>query len=93
MAKTSNSCLSKLVLSLGIGIQISLTKWAIRLHDKSRMNREVHVRFCERFRGGIPLYLLDWGDMLLIFHHISFPRVQKVLFDQLENYSYLFRPL
>ena len=26
---------------------------------KSRMNREVHVRFCERFRGEIPLYLLD----------------------------------
>ena len=23
------------------------------------MNREVHVRFCERFRGEIPLYLLD----------------------------------
>jgi hypothetical protein len=27
---------------------------------KSRMNREVHVRFCERFRGEIPLYLLDF---------------------------------
>ena len=26
---------------------------------KSRMNREVHVRFCERFRGETPLYLLD----------------------------------
>ena len=24
------------------------------------MNREVHVRFCERFRGEIPLYLLDY---------------------------------
>ena len=23
------------------------------------MNREVHVRFCERFRGETPLYLLD----------------------------------
>ena len=27
---------------------------------KSRMNREVHVRFCERFRGETPLYLLDF---------------------------------
>jgi len=26
---------------------------------KSRMNREVHVRFRERFRGETPLYLLD----------------------------------
>ena len=25
---------------------------------KSRMNREVHVRFCERFGGEIPPYLL-----------------------------------
>ena len=24
------------------------------------MNREVHVRFCERFRGETPLYLLDF---------------------------------
>jgi hypothetical protein len=24
------------------------------------MNREIHVRFCERFRGEIPLYLLDY---------------------------------
>ena len=30
---------------------------------KSRMNREVHVRFCERFRGEIPLYLLDFFFM------------------------------
>jgi len=27
---------------------------------KSRMNREVHVRFCERFGGEIPPYLLDF---------------------------------
>ena len=26
---------------------------------KSRMNREVHVRFCERFGGETPPYLLD----------------------------------
>jgi hypothetical protein len=33
---------------------------------KSRMNREVHVRFCERFRGETPLYLLDFSVMLSI---------------------------
>src|SRR5512137_556994 len=27
---------------------------------KSRMNREVHVRFCERFGGVTPPYLLDF---------------------------------
>ena len=27
------------------------------------MNREVHVRFCERFRGEIPLYLLDFYSL------------------------------
>ena len=32
---------------------------------KSRMNREVHVRFCERFRGETPLYLLDF--LYLVF--------------------------
>ncbi len=26
------------------------------------MNREVHVRFCERFRGVTPLYLLDYPN-------------------------------
>jgi hypothetical protein len=30
-----------------------------RVYNKSRMNQEVYVRFCERFRGEIPLYLLD----------------------------------
>ena len=28
------------------------------VESKSRMNREVHVRFCERFGGEIPPYLL-----------------------------------
>ena len=27
--------------------------------------REYHVRFCERFRGEIPLYLLDYLPFLL----------------------------
>jgi hypothetical protein len=30
------------------------------------MNREVQVRFCERFRGEIPLYLLD-----LFFYYLG----------------------
>jgi hypothetical protein len=29
------------------------------LYNKSRMMREYHVRFRERFRGATPLYLLD----------------------------------
>jgi len=29
------------------------------LDGKSRMTGDCHVRFCERFRGEIPLYLLD----------------------------------
>ena len=33
---------------------------------KSRMNREVHVRFCERFRGENPLYLLDFWYRLFV---------------------------
>src|SRR5680860_552404 len=35
------------------------------------MNREVHVRFCERFRGEIPIYLLDYLLCLFRFHLIS----------------------
>ena len=30
------------------------------LDRKSRMTGDCHVRFCERFRGEIPLYLLDF---------------------------------
>jgi hypothetical protein len=33
------------------------------LDGKSRMVGDCHVRFCERFRGETPLYLLDF-----IFH-------------------------
>jgi len=32
----------------------------LRLVKKSRMMGDYHVRFCERFRGAIPLYLLDF---------------------------------
>ncbi len=40
---------------------------------KSRMNREVHVRFWERFRGEIPLYLLDYQSETTstLFHWLS----------------------
>ena len=30
------------------------------LGGKSRMTGDCHVRFCERFRGETPLYLLDF---------------------------------
>ena len=38
---------------------------------KSRMNREVHVRFCERFRGENPLYLLDFLFIQFIKFNVS----------------------
>ena len=38
---------------------------------KSRMNREVHVRFCERFRGEIPLYLLDFLGGFVFYYLFS----------------------
>ena len=46
------------------------TKILRDLYNRSRMMREYHVRFRERFRGEIPLYLLDTGrhaqtDLLL----------------------------
>ena len=43
------------------------------------MNREVHVRFCERFRGEIPLYLLDCFVEITIItqnFHASVGRIQ-----------------
>jgi len=58
------------IVWLVIELQVCF-KWAMILDNKlgveilwtmkSRMSWEVHVRFCERFRGGIPLYLLDIG--------------------------------
>ncbi len=38
---------------------------------KSRMNREVHVRFCERFGGEIPPYLLDFFDVQFQYWKLS----------------------
>ena len=32
---------------------------SLRLVDRSRMNREVHVRICEGLRGRVPFVLLD----------------------------------
>jgi hypothetical protein len=38
---------------------------------KSRMNREVHVRFCERFGGETPPYLLDFiRVMVLVIYYL-----------------------
>ena len=40
------------------------TKILKDLYNKSRMMGDYHVRFCERFRGEIPLYLLDTEQLL-----------------------------
>ncbi len=37
------------------------------LDRKSRMTGDCHVRFCERFRGETPLYLLDFYISIDIF--------------------------
>ena len=57
---------SNLFYHLEFEVQTGLNLFRLyRLYNKSRMNREVHVRFCERFRGEIPLYLLDCGFFYL----------------------------
>ncbi len=38
---------------------------------KSRVNREVQARFCERFGGEIPPYLLDFKSILLEFQPVD----------------------
>ena len=43
---------------------------------KSRVNREVQARFCERFGGEIPPYLLD-------FYNGHFVRWRDMLFKQI----------
>ena len=47
----------------------SLEIWfyALGLIVRSRMNREVHLRFCERLRGEIPLCLLYIGSTTFLF--------------------------
>ena len=49
-----------MILGIRSGVEILWTM-------KSRMNREVHVRFCERLRGEIPLCLLDLFYPLVVF--------------------------
>ena len=45
------------------------------LNNKSRMSREVHVRFCEKLKGEIPFGLLDpWGESF--FGSLKQERVQ-----------------
>jgi len=45
--------------SILVCLYIGNTVLSHRLVKKSRMMREYHVRFCERFRGEISLCLLD----------------------------------
>ena len=40
------------------------------LGRKSRMTGDCHVRFCERFRGETPLYLLDFIHIRLFVNHL-----------------------
>ena len=48
------------------------------------MNREVHVRFCERFRGEIPLYLLDF--IMITFNETNTTENQiKELIKEIEK--------
>src|SRR5690554_3702412 len=44
------------------------------LDGKSRMTGDCHVRFCERFRGETPLYLLDY-----IFQSVFYVFICKAL--------------
>ena len=62
-AKTTETCmelvnehlqmLSEPVCALDVWLPVEFT-------SKSRMMGDYQVRFCERFRGEIPLYLLDF---------------------------------
>ena len=66
------------IVSIDRVLQVQKTMILLIKHNpkgctmKSRMNREVHVRFCERFRGEIPLYLLDFYLFLILGFQFSF---------------------
>ena len=47
---------------------------------KSRMNREVHVRFCERFGGEIPPYLLDFVSICLFSFYLECKQLNSLFF-------------
>ncbi len=54
------------------------------LGGKSRMTGDCHVRFCERFRGETPLYLLDFISTILFFLH-------QMIFSIRVNFQILYR--
>ncbi len=55
---------------------------------KSRMNREVHVRFCERFRGETPLYLLDFYLEVISISNFSKSSIFVILYFNNEEKSF-----
>ena len=60
---------------------------------KSRMNREVHVRFCERFRGEIPLYLLDSFSPVISLFIPSCYAFSFLLCEKDDDYNAKHKPL
>jgi hypothetical protein len=66
MVETGMQFLSKFILSLDFRLSINLIEnW---LHDKSRMNWEIHVRFWERFGVQFPLPTrLDFRAFIINF--------------------------
>ena len=48
-----------------------------RLVDRSRMNREIHVRFCERLRGKLPRSTRLSGSLIFSFLAKTFKIPQK----------------
>ena len=70
------------IVSIDKVLQVQKTMILLIKHNpkgctmKSRMNREVHVRFCERFRGEIPLYLLDlFCFFTWYFYFVAFSKI------------------
>ena len=62
MAQVYCKVLFKFVLLLEIGVQTGLNLFRLYLlYNKSGTNREFHLRFCERFRYEMSLYLLGNG--------------------------------
>ena len=56
------------------------------LGGKSRMTGDCQVRFCERFRGETPLYLLDF---FYLFNSLSFSSIINLKFLRLIGKSFV----
>ena len=80
--------ISKLILPLGIGLQTGLNYLDFyRLHNMSRMNREVQVRFCESFRGETPHYLLDCQELFSInLYHLFSIKYSLIIIHRIHLY-------